>query len=76
MPARRERARLGLTVAHDARDDEIGIVERGAERVADRVPELAAFVDGARRLGRDVTRHTAGKRELAEQLEHPVARRA
>ena len=28
VPARRERARLGLTVTHDARDDEVGIVER------------------------------------------------
>ena len=28
MPTRRERARLGLTVADDAADHEVGIVER------------------------------------------------
>ena len=72
MPARRERARLGLAVADDARDDEIGIVERGAERVPDRVAELAAFVDRARRLRRDVARHAARERELPEQPLHPL----
>ena len=33
VPGGRERAGLGLAVAHDARDDEIGIVERGPIRV-------------------------------------------
>ena len=73
VPARRERTGLGFAVADDARDDEIGIVERGAERVPDRIAELAALVDRARRLRRDVARHAAGKRELAEQPLHPLA---
>ncbi len=33
VPARRERAGLGLTVADDAGDDQVGVVERGAEGV-------------------------------------------
>ena len=37
-----------------------------------RVAELAALVDRARRLRRDVARDPARERELAEQLAHPV----
>jgi hypothetical protein len=44
VPARRERTRLGLAIADDARDDELRIVECGAERVRQRVTELASFV--------------------------------
>ncbi len=31
MPRRGQRSRLGLAVADDARDDQIGVVEDGAE---------------------------------------------
>ena len=48
VPARRERPRLGLAVADDAQDEQVGVVERGAERVRERVAELAALVDRAR----------------------------
>ena len=68
VPARGERARLGLAVAHHARDEEVGVVERGAVGVGERVAELAAFVDRAGRLRRDVARDAAGERELAEEL--------
>ena len=71
MPARRERACLRLAVADDAGDEEIRVVERGAEGVHERVAELAALVDRARRLGRDVARDPAGERELAEELPQP-----
>src|SRR5207248_7126380 len=71
-PARGQRAGLGFTVADDARDEQVGIVERGAERVTDRVAELATFVNRAGRLGSNVTRHAARERELAEQLVHPA----
>ena len=78
MPAGRQRAGLGLAVADDAGDDQAGVVEGGAVRVRHRVAELAALVDGARRLRRDVTRHAAGEGELAEQRLHaapcPAAR--
>ena len=46
---------------------EVGVVERGAERVRERVAELASLVDRARRLGRDVARDAARERELAEE---------
>ena len=54
-----------------ARHDQIGVVEHRAERVAQRVPELAALMDAARRFGRDVAWDAAGKRELPEQRLQP-----
>ena len=71
MPARRERARLRLAVADDAGDEQVRVVEGGAEGVHERVAELAALVDRARHLGRDVARDAAGKGELAEELLQP-----
>ena len=72
VPARRERSGLRLAVADDARDEQVGIVERRAERVRERVAELAALVDRSRRLGRDVARDPAGKRELPEEAAQPL----
>ena len=72
VPARGERARLRLAVADDAGDEQVGIVERRAVGVRQRVAQLAALVDRARRLRRDVTRDAAGERELLEQPLHPV----
>ena len=42
----------------------------------ERIAELAALVDRARRLGRDVARDPAGERELAEERAQPVLVRA
>ena len=72
MPARGERPGLGLAVADDAGDEQIGVVEGRAEGVRQRVAELAALVDRARRLGRGMARDPAGKRELAEELPHAL----
>ena len=72
VPARRERARLRLAVADDAGDEQVGVVERGAERVHERVAELAALVDRAGHLGRDVARDPAGEGELTEEPPQPV----
>ena len=72
MPGRRERAGLGLAVADDAGDDQVGIVECGAIGVHQRVAELAALVDRARRFRRGMARNAAGKRELPEQLAQAV----
>ena len=72
VPAGSQRPSLSLAVTHDASDDEIGVVEGGAERVAQTVPQLAAFVDRAGRLGRDVARDAAGEGELLEQSSHPI----
>ena len=71
MPARRERPGLGFAVADDAGDEQVRVVERRAERVREGVAELAALVDRARRLGRDVRRDAARERKLAEELAQP-----
>ena len=67
VPAGGQRPGLGFTVADDARDEQVGVVERGAVRVHEGVAELAALVDGAGRLGSDVARDAAGEGELPEQ---------
>ena len=72
MPAGGERAGLGLAVADDAGDEQVRVVEHRAVGVRERVAELAALVDRARRLGRDVARDPAGERELAEQPLHAL----
>ena len=71
MPARRERPGLRFAIADDGGHDEIGVVERRAIRVTERVTEFAPFVNGAGRFGRNVTRDAAGEGELFEQLLHP-----
>ena len=76
VPARGERPGLGLAVADDAGDEQVGVVERGAEGVHERVAELAALVDRARRLRGGVARDPAGEGELAEELAETVLARA
>ncbi len=71
MPARRQRARFGLAVADHAEDEELRIVEGRAERVRERVTELAPFVNAAGRLGRHVAGDAARERELPEEQAHP-----
>src|ERR1043166_533711 len=72
VPAGRAWAGLGLAVADDAGHDQVRVVEGGAVSVREGVPQLAALVNGARRLGGNVTRNTAGEAELLEQVPHPV----
>src|SRR5262249_42599581 len=67
VPSGSERTGLGLTVADDARGDEAGIVEHGAKRMRDRVTELAALMNRARHLGRDMAWNATRKRELAKE---------
>ena len=67
MPARGERTGLGLAVADHAQRQQVRVVEHRAVGVQQRVAELAALVDRARRLGRDMARDPARERELAEQ---------
>ena len=61
MPRRGQRSGLRLAIAHDACDHEAGIVENRPERVAERIAELAAFVDRARAFRRHVTGNASGK---------------
>jgi hypothetical protein len=72
VPRGRERAGLRLAVADDAAHEEIGVVEGRAVRMRERVAELAALVDRAGRLGRDVRRDPTRERELPEQLAQAV----
>ncbi len=45
MPACSKRPRLGFSIAHDAADQQIGIIKRRAVRMGNGVAQLAAFVD-------------------------------
>ena len=72
MPARGQRPGLGLAVADDRCDEQVRVVERGAVGVRERVAELAALVDRARRLRSDVRRDAAGEGELPEQPPHAL----
>src|SRR5664280_1443760 len=67
VPARRQRSRFCLAVADDAAHEQIGVVEGGAERVHERIAELATLVDRAGGLGGDVTGNPAREGELAKQ---------
>ena len=66
VPARGQRAGLGLAVADDGGDDQVGVVEGRAKRVAQAIAQLAPLVNRARRLGRHVAGNPPGKRELLE----------
>ncbi|MGY3080095.1 hypothetical protein ACVWZZ_006503 [Bradyrhizobium sp. LM6.10] len=72
VPGRCERAGLGLAVADDTGDDQVGIVEGRAIGMHQRVTELAAFMDRARRFRRRVAGNAAGEGELSEQLAQSV----
>src|SRR5664280_1168800 len=45
LPCRGQRSGFRLAVTDDAGDDQIGIVERGSEGMAERIPQLATFVE-------------------------------
>ena len=68
LPGRGKRAGLGLAVADDREREEARVVENRAVGVGERVAELAALVDGAGGLGREVAGDAAGVGELAEEL--------
>lgn len=69
MPGGRQQPGLRLAVTDHAGDQQAGVVQRRAVGVRERVSELAAFVDRARRLGGDMAGYTAGG-ELPEQRRH------
>src|SRR5439155_27129127 len=66
-PGRGERACLGLAVADHRRDEEIRVVERGAEGMRQDVAQLAPLVDGAGSRDADVAGDAAGSREAPEE---------
>src|SRR5579862_10041038 len=67
MPARCQWPSLSFTIADDAAHQQIRIVEYCSGCMCDRVAQFSAFVDGSRRLRRDVTGNSSRKRELLEQ---------
>ena len=72
MPARGQRAGLRLSIADDARDQQFGVVECGAECMRERISQLSALVNRPRRLGRGMARDATRKRELTKELAHPL----
>ena len=72
MPGGGQRPGLGLAVADDARNDQVRVVERGPVGVRDRIAELSTLVDRPGRLRCRVAGNSIRKRELLEQLLHPL----
>src|SRR5262249_6292691 len=58
VPRCRERAGLRLAVAHDARDDQVRVVECRAVRVGKSIAEFPSFMNGARRFRRRMARNS------------------
>ena len=72
LPRALERRRFRFAVTHHGGDDEIRVVEGGAERVCEHVSQLPAFVNRAWRGDAHVARYAAGRGELAEQTTKPA----
>src|SRR5215469_3886691 len=70
VPTGGQRAGLGFAVAHDARDDQVRVVERCPVSVGERVAQFATFMNRTGRLGRDMTGNATGEAELLEQSFH------
>src|SRR5664279_873047 len=68
LPASFERASLGFSVTDHAGNDQIGIVESGAEGVNQRVAKLAALMHGIRDVRSAMAGHAAWRRELPKEL--------
>jgi hypothetical protein len=71
MPGGGQRAGLRLAVADHAGDDQGRIVEHRPEGMAERIAQLAAFVDRARAIRGGVAGNAAGKGELLEEPLQP-----
>src|SRR5205823_12540125 len=68
MPAGGERPSLRFPIADDAEDLQARVIEGGAVRVRERIAELTAFMDRARRLGRVMARNACWKGKLPKEL--------
>src|SRR5260370_33068333 len=71
VEGRGQRSGLRFAVSHDNGDDEVGIVEGRTESVRQAITELAAFMDGARRVGRAMTADASWKGKLFEESLEP-----
>ena len=68
MPRGGQRSGFRFAIADHTGDDEIGIVEHRPERMAERITQLAAFVDRARALRRGMAGDSSRKRKLKKEL--------
>ena len=68
MPCRRQRTGLGFPIADHAGRNQLRIVKNRAERVRERIAQLAALVDRARRFRCHMAGDSARERELLAQL--------
>merc|ERR1740121_3348270 len=75
MPRGRHWTCLSLAVADDTSDDEILVVEYCTVGVEERIPQLAALVEGARAIRGDMGGNAARPGELLEKQTHAVERK-
>src|SRR5207245_10663719 len=64
MPACGEGSGLGFAVTDYAADEQVGIVERRAVGMRNRITQFTAFMNGSRRFRSDVTRNSARTRVM------------
>src|SRR5271170_6608112 len=67
FPTSFEWAGFRFAIADDAGDDQVWIIERGAERVQQRIAQLATFVHGIGRMRAAVAGNSAGRGEGTEE---------
>src|ERR1035437_8094927 len=67
VPTRGERSGFGFAITDHATNDQVRVVECGAVSVRQGVPELAALVDRAGRLGCHMAGNPPWEGELSEQ---------
>src|ERR1035438_8304550 len=72
LPTAFKRTGLGFAVTDDAGDNQVGIVESGAECMDQRVAKLAALMHGVRDVRSTMARDPARRRELAEHKSQAV----
>ena len=72
LPASFERTSLRFSVTDDAGNDQIRIVESGAESVNQRIAKFSALMHGIRNVRSAMAGHAARRRELAEKKPQAV----
>src|SRR5690348_2496260 len=73
MPACGQWSGFGFSIANNAGDDQVWIIEGRAVRMHKRVAKFAAFVDRSRRFRSNVAGNTVGPAELTEEALDAVA---
>ena len=71
MPRCRQRSSFRFSIANDAGDNQIGVIECRTIGVAERIPEFAPFMNASWRFRRDMAGNPSGKAELFKQPLQP-----